>query len=230
MRYLIFLLILFGGCDSINSIQSFLHSGEGDSISSSAGCSSECQQDCREMFPSLGEFDQCTRLPDVTVRLIKRAVDNMGRGIWDPITEDQISYIVSISHAPWVQYADGGSESAENMLVWLAENHRIPHYLDEDGEVLQTVLDSLSSMSFDNGIRDALSREIEDGRTFLEMTAWEKNDEGFRRTHEVILEACDGDNICIRQTYCQNNSDIVPDTVNKLRLNLDFQDFDFSCP
>lgn len=228
MRYLIFLLILLGGCDSINNVQSFLYSNENE-FSSSSGCSSDCQQDCREIFPNLGEFEECTKLSDTLVRLIERAVNNMERGIWDPITEEQISHIVSISYDPWIRYAEGGFESAENMLIWLAENDRIPHYLDEDREVLKTVLDSLSSLSFDDGVKDALSKEIEDGRTFLEIIAWEKNDTAFRRVHEVILEVCDRDDICIRQTYCQNNSDIVPDTVNKLELNLDFQDFNFSC-
>jgi len=229
MRYF-FLLILFGGCDVINNARSFLYGSENNSISSSTGCSSECQQDCHEIFPTLGDFDRCTRLSDSTVRLIKRAVRNMERGIWNSITEDQISHIVSISYAPWIRYADGGTKSAENMLIWISENNRIPHYLDEDEEILKTVLDSLSSLSFDDGVRDAFSREIKDGRTFLEMMAWEKNDEGFRRVHKVILAVCDKDDICIRQTYCHNNSDIVPDTINKLELNLDFQDFDFACP
>ncbi len=225
MRYLGFLLILvLFGCDWLGDSQSSLNSD------ASSGCSTECQQDCGAIFPSSGEFDQCTRLADSTVTLIKRAVNNMNRGIWSPITEEQIAFIVSISHTPWIEYADAGHESANNMLIWLAENEKIPHYLDEEGEVLKTVLDSLSSMSFDDGVKDALSKDIEDGRTFLEMLAWEQNDEGFSRVHKVILDACDGDDICIRQAYCQNNSDIVPDTLNKLELNLDFQDFDFSCP
>lgn len=226
MRYLFCLLFLFS-CDWLSKERSFLHNVE--NTLSSSGCSNECQQDCGEIFPSSGEFDACTRLSDKTVALINRAVNNMQRGIWDPITEEQISFIVDISYSPWIEHADRSYESAENMLIWLAENNNIPHYLDEDGEILKTVLDSLSFLPFDNGVKDALGKDIKDGRTFLEMMAWEKNHEGFKRTHNAILNVCDRDSICVRQTYCQNNSDIVPDTVNKLKLNLDFQDFDFSC-
>lgn len=230
VRYLFFFLVLgLFGCSWVDGVQSFLNSSDVP-ITSFSGCSNECQQDCREIFPISDDFYQCTELSDQKVHLIERAVNSMSRGIWNPITEEQISFIVSISHAPWIRYADAGYESGENMLIWIAEDENIPHYLDEDGEVLKSVLDSLSSMSFDEGVKDALSKDIEDGRTFLEMLAWEQNDEGFKRTHNVILNICDKEEICIRQTYCQNNSDIVPDTVNKLDLNLDFQDFDFACP
>ena len=232
MKYIFCLFFLFG-CDWFNTDQfSALYQGsqEDSPAPSSSGCSNECQQDCRAVFSNANEVDQCTRLSDSTVRLIERAVNNMSRGVWKPITEEQISHIVSISYSPWLRYADSGVKSAENMLIWLTENEEIPHYLDEEGEILKTVLDSLSSLSFDRGVKDAFSKDIEEGKTFLEMTAWKKNDEIFRKAHEVILEVCEQDDICIRQTYCQNNSGIVPETVNKLNLNLDFQNFKFSCP
>ena len=92
-------------------------------------------------------------------------------------------------------------------------------------EVLKTVLDSLSPMPFDKGVKDAISKDIEDGRTFLEMLAWKKNNEGFKKVHQVILDVCDKDEICIRQTYCRNNSDIVPETVNHLEVKLRFSRF-----
>ena len=229
MRPLVFLLITaLLGCDWMDQVYSV--SSDDIPVSSSDGCSSACQQDCGEMFPIAGEFDQCTRLSERSVTLMKRAVDNMKRGTWNPITEEQMTFLVNISYTPWIKYADAGQESANNMLIWLAENKHITQYLDDEGEVLKTVLDSLSSMSFDKGVKDALSKDIEDGRTFLEMLAWKKNNEGFRKVHQVILDVCSTDDICIRQTYCRNNSDIVPDTLNKLKLNLDFQDFNFACP
>ena len=230
MKY--FCLLFLFGCDWMQDFQSsaFQNNKESADDLSSSGCSSECQQDCREIFPSLAASDRCTRLSDQKVRLIERAVRSMHRGLWQSITEEQISYIVSVSNSPWLRYADGSTESAENMLIWLAENEKIPHYLDDEGEILKTVLASLSSMSFDKGVKDSFSKEVKDGRTFLEMMAWEKNNEGFERTHNIILEVCEENEICIRQTYCQNNSKIVPDTVNKLKLNLDFQDFNFACP
>ena len=230
VKYLFCLLFLFG-CAWFKTGQLFdLHSNNQDHSTDSSSCSRECQQDCRTIFSNADELDQCTRLSDSTVRQVERAVNNMSRGLWKPITEDQISHISNISYSPWLKYADGSTESAENMLIWLAENEEIPYYLDEEGEILKTVLASLSSFSFDRGVKDALSKDIEEGKTFLEMTAWNKNDEGFRRIHKVILETCENNEICIRQTYCQNNSDIVPDTVNKMELNLDFQNFDFACP
>lgn len=229
MKYLFSLLFLFG-CGWFKADQfSTLYSNSANKLSSS-GCSIKCQQDCRAIFSNADELDQCTDLSDSTVLQIERAVNNMSRGLWKPITEEQISHISNISYSPWLKYADSGAESAENMLIWLAENEQIPYYLDEEGEVLKTVLASLSPFSFDKGVKDALSRDIEEGRTFLEMTAWNKNDESFRRIHKVILAVCENNTICIRQTYCQNNSDIVPDTVNKMELNLDFQNFDFACP
>lgn len=231
MRYLFCLLFLFG-CNGFNINQLFdLYSNDkAHSTLASSGCSTECQQDCQAIFSNADEVDQCTVLSDSTVRLIERAVNNMSRGIWKPITDEQISHLVSISYSPWLNYADSSTKSAENMLIWLIENEAISRYLDEQGEILKTVLDSLSSLSFDKGIKDAFSKDIENGRTFLEMTAWKQNDEVFRKTHEIILEVCEHNDICIRQTYCRNNSDIVPDTVNKLKLNLDFQSFDFTCP
>ena len=230
MKYLFCLLFLFG-CDWFKAGQLFdLYSNDNAHSAPSSACSSECRQDCRTIFSNADELNQCTRLSDSTVRQMERAVNNMSRGLWKSITEEQISHISNISYSPWLKYADGGTESAENMLIWLAENERIPYYLDEEGEVLKTVLASLSSLSFDKGVKDALSKDIEEGRTFLEMTAWNKNEEGFRRIHQVILEVCENNDICIRQTYCRNNSDIVPDTVNKMELDLDFQNFDFTCP
>ena len=232
MKYLFCLLFLFGCHWMTDDLFSNLYRGSENTPSpiAASDCSSECQQDCQEIFSNPEAVNQCKRLSDSTVRLIERAVNNMRRGIWTPITEEQISHIVSISYAPWLQYADSGTESANNMLIWLAKNDSIPHYLDEDGEILKTVLDSLSSLSFNKGVRSAFSKDIDTGRTFLEMLAWNKNNEGFKKAHQVILEVCEQDDICIRQTYCQNNSDIVPEIVNKLKLNLDFQSFDFTCP
>ena len=226
MKYLFCLLFLFG-CDW-SKVGSLFNANDHSAPSSSV-CSSECQKNCRTIFSNIDELDQCTHLSDSTVLQMERAVNNMSRGLWKSITEEQISHIVDISYSPWLRYAESSTESAENMLIWLAENKQIPHYLDEEGEILKTVLASLSLLSFNKGVKDAFSKDIEEGRTFLEMTAWNKNDEGFRRTHKVILEVCENNEICIRQTYCQNNSNIVPDTVNKMKLNLDFQNFDFTC-
>ncbi len=226
MKYLIVFTAILWGCNWASHVQSV---SLNETPVSSDGCSSVCRQDCGDIFSRDNEFDQCTRLPKQTVTLMKKAVDNMRRGIWNSITEEQMTFLVNISHTPWIKYADSDQESANNMLIWMAENKNIPRYLDDEREVLKTVLASLSPMPFDKGVKDSLSKDVEDGRTFLEMLAWKKNNEGFRKVHQVILDVCNKDEICIRQTYCSNNSDIVPETVNNLKLNLDFQDFDFAC-
>ena len=91
-----------------------------------------------------------------------------------------------MSHRLWIRFAAVRQASAEEMLVWIAEENGIADHLDSNGEVLKSGFLALSTpLKGDNGVKAGLITDIQDGKTFLEWAAWEQNRAAFFQSSSV---------------------------------------------
>ena len=222
--FIIYLLVtVILGCDG--QFISVSHTSSLESTSPNApSCSADCITLCRENFIDQPSYKKCTNLSDQDAEHIQRVLNNMKRGSWDSIQEDQLSLLVGVSYEPWIKYSQLNKRYTKKMMEWIGENEWTGDYLDSSGEVLKVSLAFLSYLSHDSGVLDGLKNDISKDKkmTFLELVSWEKNNKVFKKIHTMILDVCDDNSNCIQRVYCSQSSDIIIDTINKLDLTEDF--------
>ena len=208
------------GPDSLNPFKSA--SSQLSSLDEDLPCDSRCLQSCEDIFRDTEDFNACILLSPPQVNLVKKAERKMRNGKWSSIEEKEVEALTDISHRLWIRFASTRQSSAEEMLVWIAEENGIADYLDSKGEVLKSGLLALSSpLKGDKGVKAGLITDIQDGKTFLEWAAWEENFPAFSKIHQLILDACGNEPICIERIYCDQSSDIVINTINEMDLTGD---------
>ena len=243
MKYLflfLFLIFIIGGCDPnsilstfYNRTESNLYSNEDDSKENSNFCDQDCEKFCAKIYISLSSERECEDLTNADVRDINDVYEKMKSGRWSSIDSGALELMVEISYEPWEKRAGGGTQRiVKNMLVWIAEiseqnDDRINELVTED--VLREAFYSLGGSRRNiNGIRQALNVDLEtddsERRSFLEMLAWENNDDVFEKVHDLIKEECRSRELCIQDTYCDHFENIIYEKITDLGLHEDFTD------
>ena len=183
----------------------------------SANCDQSCLNSCKSIFSLPEEIDQCTQLTPEEVRLASRTLQSMKSGSWTAVSEEGLSLLTRISYKPWIKYARFNLESAEDMLLWLSEEKWAASYTST--EVLEEGLKTLSYLPGDRGVKDALFKPIDSGKTFLEIMALEDNRVLFEKNHSLIQQVCRNQKLCIKDIYCRQTLSVVMDKAKQLSLS-----------
>lgn len=224
MNYIVLIsLFLFISCSRLFSeVEKNWFSLSSSSGASEAVCSDQCERRCRDVFSHTDDYEECMSLGYSSARKVDSVYSRMRKGNWSSIESEELEVLVDISIAPWLKQAQSHAGVRE-MLVWIAENEDIAQLLDDEGAVLKEGLESISYKRNEQGIKDGLNVHLEDERRFLEMMAWEENNEGLKKTHQLILDVCENNDRCVENIYCiYKGSDIIFELITDLELHSDF--------
>jgi len=239
--FLLSLLVSISSCDPnsvfdifYNRVESDLYSNEDENREDLDNCDQDCERFCAQIYTASSSERDCEKLTSKDVKDINNVYEKMKSGRWSSIDTGALELMVEISYEPWEKRAGGGTQRiVKNMLVWVAEvsehnDDRVNELVTED--VLREAFYSLGGSRRNiNGIRQALNVDLEtddsERRSFLEMLAWENNDDVFKKVHELIKEDCNSRDLCIQDTYCDHFENIIYEKITDLGLHEDFTNF-----
>ena len=229
MNYIVFICIFFiVSCSGLFSdLEKQWSSFSSSSDTVRAVCSDQCESYCRDVFSFSDHYEKCVDLGYSSAQKVESVYSRMEKGNWSSITSEELDVLVDISIEPWLRQARSFHASAKEMLLWIAKNKDIARLLDDEGSILKEGLGSVSYKRNVRGLKEGLSLQLEDGKRFLEVMAWERNDEGLKKMHQLILNVCGNRDGCIEDVYCTyKDEDIVFESITDLELHSDFSDVD----
>ena len=193
-------------------------------------CDANCEKICAKVFIDSSAENKCESYSNRDVREIDDTYEKMRSGKWDSIDSNYLELMVSISYEPWERRAGSSFKNSKRMLVWVAEiseQSTVDVIQLVTTDVLKEALYSLGDSRRNiNGIREGLKEDLKTSdnevRSFLEMLAWENNDEIFEKVYAIIKEECSSRDLCIKDVYCDHSEDIIFETVTELGLHESF--------
>ena len=199
----------------------------GPNLETSVECSdsARCKQQCNKLFTTDASLlDKCLDQKSSDVSQINAAFSPMEKANWDSIKAISLDVLVDFDKNIWPKYAGINRVKAREMLLWVAKNDDIADLLDEDHNILRNAFSTLGSTSYDEKVQTGMTEDVdlEENRTFFEVSIHNNNDKAFKAAHELLKEECgENDRFCVREVYCSIENDLVFGTLNRLELGED---------
>ena len=225
-KLIIFIYLLFLSCINppINNTEVFAENpaNTGPLCSTQSACESRCQV----LFKESDSFKTCLNLKTGGVEDLENTLNKIKEGSWDSLKTSQISTLMQVDKEArvWLRYIGGHKTKSRDMLLWLAENKDISPLLKDNTKILKSAFKNIARAGGrEPPAVEGMTTDIDDSeqgvQAFFEICAEEKNEEGFRLGHELLVEECeDKGKFCVKTVYCRIKSPLVFSLLNALDL------------
>jgi hypothetical protein len=188
--------------------------------------SQRCKTYCDKWFATKSSLlRECLEQESDDVNKLNAVLASMKKGSWNSIKPEELHILVEFDEDLWPEYAGVNSKtSARDMLKWVAEDEQIANKLNGNMEILKSAFSVLGApASEDKVVREGMKKDVdlEQHRTFFEVSVFNNNNKAFEEAHNLLKEECNDGKHCIREVYCGIDADPVFGRLEELELGPD---------
>ncbi len=153
----------------------------------------QCKKICDELFSTNSHETACLKLPEETVSNFEELLDEMtekGRAVdMDLHTLECLLDIDDTEFARAIRKLP--REEAEKFLIEIAEDKNLARILEEEDDEFNILKQVFSRAGLGNRLRDVLTEELEDDKSFFHIVADDENKPAYKWVEEYVEEICE---------------------------------------
>ncbi len=153
----------------------------------------ECKKICDELFSTNSHETACLKLPEETVSNFEELLEEMtekGRAVdMDLHTLECLLDIDDTEFARAIRKLP--REEAEKFLIEIAEDKNLARILEEEDDEFNILKQVFSRAGLGNRLRDVLTEELEDDKSFFHIVADDENKPAYKWVEEYVEEICE---------------------------------------
>ena len=163
-------------------------------------CDKACVKICDDIFSDKDNEEDCEKLSKSLVKQFKTIIDNVEEGEeTDDLDLPALKCMLDLEDDGFVSAVEEMSRrEAKEFLYHISDDDSLAEVLYNEDDEFNIIEELLKTASRDSDLKDQLSVNIEDGKSFLWHSAEEKNEHAFNWLDSYVTYTCeeDSDNDC----------------------------------
>ena len=152
----------------------------------------KCKKVCQELFSKNSHEKACLKLPEKTVLDFEELFKTLEKGEVDDLNLDTLECLLDIDDTEFARAVKKlSSGEAKDFLIAVADDDKLARVLEEEDDEFNILKQAFSKAGLGYKLRDILTDELEDDKSFFHIVAEEENEPAYKWVDEYVEEICE---------------------------------------